>query len=139
MSVADLLPEPLLDDEGMGQIALTLDAELARLDLRAPDLLGRLGTLSRPFLDAVARSFGVAFYPASISDDAVRDVIAGAVAWHRRRGTRWALAWALDVAGLGHAEEKVFAAHSGSNTFDFNVVDGGGVALAADHDGEAFI
>ncbi|MAQ92607.1 MAG: hypothetical protein CMM84_03620 [Rhodothermaceae bacterium] len=104
MSVADLLPEPLLDDEGMGQIALTLDAELARLDLRAPDLLGRLGTLSRPFLDAVARSFGVAFYPASISDDAVRDVIAGAVAWHRRRGTRWALAWALDVAGLGHAE-----------------------------------
>lgn len=104
MSVVDLLPDPLVADEGVSQIAATLDGELARLDLRAPDLLGRLDTLARPFLDAVARLFGVAFYAPSASDDAVRDVIAGAVAWHRRRGTRWALAWALDVAGLGHAE-----------------------------------
>ena len=101
----DLLPGSL-EAGGLGALADAVGAELARLApaVRLAAVLPRLGEdapspLPRAELDGVAALFGVDFYPPSATDQRVREMVRGALTWHRRRGTAWAVRWALDAVG----------------------------------------
>lgn len=110
MSVAALLPDvvrrelPALSSAVSSETARLAPSDGSASEADLARVLTRLDGLPRPWLDAVATFFGVDFYDAELPDAGVLALVRGAAEWHRRRGTRWALAWALGVLGLGHAE-----------------------------------
>lgn len=138
MSVRALIPASVASSEAVQLLGDVVDAELVRLagDAVTPNVLGRLDEVDRASLDDVARYLGVDLYDPHASDDVVRELIRGAFAWHRRRGTPWSLRWALDALGLGHAEvlepADIAAQPLGYDVFDgtppwhFDEADGNG-------------
>ena len=93
VSLLTLVPPNLQSDPQVIAAAEALDAEL-RLVTTAIDEalhLPRLDVLAEEVLDLLAWQWHVDFYEADLPLDQKRALIRRSVAWHRHKGTPWAV------------------------------------------------
>lgn len=94
VSLLDLLPANLLSDEQVNAAARALDGELQKVTTAVQDVLflPRLDNLPEAVLDLLAWQWHVDFYePIRLDVETKRRLIRQSIAWHRHKGTPWAV------------------------------------------------
>ena len=92
--LVDLLPSSIRGDAGVIAAASAIDGELQKVTSLIPAvvLLARIDVLPEAVLDLLAWQFHVDFYePVGFSIEKKRAVIKSSIAWHRKKGTPWAV------------------------------------------------
>lgn len=92
--LSEILPSSLLRDEKIKALAQALDTEIINLTAATREVLflPRLDELSGPILDLLCNQFHVDFYePLYLDDETKKKLIRESIAWHKRKGTRWAV------------------------------------------------
>lgn len=90
----DILPDSVLADKKLRASAEALDFELGKLSVAAREVLHlpRLDELNGAVLDFLAEAFHIDFYePLYLSDAEKKNLIRDSIAWHRVKGTVWAV------------------------------------------------
>jgi phage tail P2-like protein len=107
-SFSDLLPKSIKDDPTVQAAASSLDTELQAVNsrLELPILLPRLNELPEEVVDLLAWQFHVDFWEPDLPIESKRDLVRQSIAWHKYKGTVWAVRQALIWAGFGDAEIK---------------------------------
>lgn len=97
----DLLPESISKDPAIEAAASALDAELQLVNTQLKNVLiyERLDDLEGDVLNLLAWQFSVDFFDVSLPDEQKRECIRGSIAWHKKKGTAWAVRTALANAG----------------------------------------
>ena len=108
ITFADLLPESIKNDPTISAAARALDGEIRAVnaDLEKPLLYGRLDELPEPIVDHLAWQLHVDFWEPDLPIERKRDLVRQSIAWHKYKGTVWAVRQALIWAGFGDAEIK---------------------------------
>lgn len=102
----DLLPDSVRDDKTISAAADALDDELRKVNslLDTPALYERLDDLPEEAVDALAWQYHVDFWEPDLDLSRKRDLVRQSIAWHKYKGTVWAVRHALIWAGFGDAE-----------------------------------
>lgn len=102
ISLLDVFPPSIREDLNVqaNSEAFTPEFRLLAEDVKHVLLYPRLDELSEPILDLLAWERHVDFYELAKTAEAKREVIRGAPAWHRKKGTVWAILKALDMFGI---------------------------------------
>lgn len=89
VSLLDILPVNLLDDENINAAARALDEELQSISkaTKSALILPRLDELPESVIDLLAWQWHVDFYEPSMSVETKRRLIRESIAWHRIKGT----------------------------------------------------
>ncbi len=105
VSMLDLLPPNLANDETLRNAALSLDKELQAISKEIENviLLARLDELSSEAVDALAWQLHVDYYDATLPIETRRDLVRESIAWHRIKGTPAAVQAVVDAV-VGGAE-----------------------------------
>lgn len=93
----ELLPDSLSSDPSVRAAAAALDEVLDATTRAIPGVL-LYARLPEPVLDLLAWQLHVEGYEAAVDVAAKRQLIAGSLLLHRRRGTPWAVRTALEAA-----------------------------------------
>lgn len=106
ISFVGLLPESIRHDPSIEAAALSLDGEIQSVNalLEVPALYSRIDALSSDVLDHLAWHLHVDFYDQDLSLEQKRDGIRQSIAWHKHKGTVWAVRQALIWSGFGDAD-----------------------------------
>ncbi|MDL2280311.1 phage tail protein I [Selenomonadales bacterium OttesenSCG-928-I06] len=93
VSLLDILPESIKNDEKVRAAALTIDQELKKTAIQTNFALiyARLDTLSEELVDELAWQFHVDFYDYSLPIEIKRNLVRRSILWHRKKGTPWAV------------------------------------------------
>lgn len=93
ISLADLLPESIREDETIKAAAEALDTEIQAVNsiLNAPALLPRLEELPERVVDYLAWQFSVDFWDPDAPLQRKRSLVRRSISWHRYKGTLWAV------------------------------------------------
>jgi phage tail P2-like protein len=104
----DLLPESIKNDPTISAAAQALDGEIQAVnsDLEKPLLYARLDELPEPIVDHLAWQLHVDFWEPDLPIERKRDLVRQSIAWHKYKGTVWAVRQALIWSGFGDAEIK---------------------------------
>jgi phage tail P2-like protein len=103
LALAEILPGSISGDRQVDAGARALDPELRRvtIDTREALILSRLDELPEPVIDLLAWQYHVDFYePEALPLERKRALVRGSIAWHRRKGTLWAVRRILSDLGL---------------------------------------
>ena len=102
LSLSDLLPGSIAGDKTVQAAAQGIDPELQSVSRSIAEALiySRIDELPEPVLDALAWQWHADFYELARSMEAKREVVKGALLWHRKKGTAWAILKALDMLGV---------------------------------------
>ncbi len=102
VSLLDVFPPSIREDPNVQANAAAFDPEFHLLakDVKEVLLYPRLDELPEPILDLLAWERHVDFYELAKTVEAKREVIRGAPAWHRKKGTVWAILKALEMFGV---------------------------------------
>ncbi|WP_319403137.1 phage tail protein I [uncultured Anaeromusa sp.] len=114
--LVDLLPPSIRGDPQVQAAAAALDGELAKVTslIQETFLLARIDELSEPVLDLLAWQLHVDFYePVGFSIEKKRALVKQSIAWHRKKGTPWAVEQVLSAA-FAHSEVKEWFEYNGS-------------------------
>ena len=106
VSLKDILPSSIGVDEQVQAGAEAIDPQLAEVSAVIPEALifPRLRELPAHIVDLLAWQLHVDFYePQGLSLTARRNLVAGSIPWHRKKGTPWAVKKLL--ADLGFQAE----------------------------------
>ena len=105
-SFADLLPESIKNDSVIQAAANSLDGEVQAVNqiLDVPALLSRIDELPNEVLEHLAWQFHVDFWDQDLSLELKRNLIRDSIAWHKYKGTPWAVRAVLDRVGFSDAE-----------------------------------
>ncbi len=97
----DILPPVLRADEGMLGIAKSVSPSLGRLESEVDKafVLSRIDALPESILDLLAWQFLVDCWLPGLSLSGKRELLKNAIAWHRKKGTKWAVKFVLEQAG----------------------------------------
>ena len=93
--LVDLLPASISGDANVIAAASAIDGELQKVTALIPEavLIARIDVLPEKVLDLLAWQWHVDFYePVGFSIEKKRAVIKNSIAWHRKKGTPWAVA-----------------------------------------------
>lgn len=106
LSFIDLLPESIKGDQAVTAAAQALDSEIQAVNSRldVPTLLARLNELPERAVDLLAWQFHVDFWEPNLGVERKRDLVRQSIAWHKYKGTIWAVRQALIWAGFGEAD-----------------------------------
>lgn len=94
VSLKDILPSSIGVDEQVQSGAEAVDPQLAEVSAAIPEALifPRLRELPKHIVDLLAWQLHVDFYePQGLSLTARRNLVAGSIPWHRKKGTPWAV------------------------------------------------
>ena len=102
VSLLDVFPPSIREDPNVQANAAAFDPEFHLLakDVKEVLLYPRLDELPEPILDLLAWERHVDFYELAKTVEAKREVIRGAPAWHRKKGTVWAILKAMEMFGV---------------------------------------
>ena len=130
LSMVDILPDNLLADEKIYATAKALDKELQLVtaDCKQVMHLSRLDELPEPVVDLLAWQWHVDFYEAGMDLPTKRRMVKQSIAWHRRKGTPWAVE---EVATAVFGEAIVaewFDYNAPAYHFKINLLDAPGVS-----------
>ena len=105
ISFADLLPDSISGDETVQNAAKSLDGEIQAINdlLEVPALYARLDELDERAVDLLAWQYHVDFWEPDLPLDRKRDLVRYSIAWHKHKGTPWAVRQSLIWAGFGDA------------------------------------
>ena len=114
--LVDLLPASISGDANVIAAASAIDGELQKVTALIPEtvLIARIDVLPEKVLDLLAWQWHVDFYdPVGFSIEKKRAVIKNSSAWHRKKGTPWAVKHSLLSAGLERVDitERIPGAH----------------------------
>ena len=112
--LVDLLPASISGDANVIAAASAIDGELQKVTALIPEavLIARIDVLPEKVLDLLAWQWHVDFYePVGFSIEKKRAVIKNSIAWHRKKGTPWAVAQVVST---------VFARAEIKEWFDYN-------------------
>ena len=101
IKLIDLVPPSIRDDQKVQAAAAAIDKELQAVtaNISQTILIARIDELSEPVLDLLAWQFHVDFYePIGFSIDKKRAMIKQSIAWHRHKGTPWAVEQVVTAA-----------------------------------------
>ncbi|MCY7486647.1 phage tail protein I [Paenibacillus alvei] len=89
VSLLDLLPPNLLEDENVTACARAIDQQLQIMTQRAIKLpvMSRMDDLTDEEADRLAWEFSVGFYDAGLPIEQKRELVRNAIRWHRTKGT----------------------------------------------------
>ena len=106
ISFADLLPDSISGDETVQNAAKSLDGEIQAINdlLEVPALYARLDELDERAVDLLAWQYHVDFWEPDLDVDHKRSLVRQSIAWHKYKGTVWAVRQALVMVGFGDAE-----------------------------------
>ena len=93
--LVDLLPASISGDANVIAAASAIDGELQKVTALIPEavLIARIDVLPEKVLDLLAWQWHVDFYePVGFGVEKKRAVIKNSIAWHRKKGTPWAVA-----------------------------------------------
>lgn len=98
----DVLPSSIVHDENIKSFAAILDKELKKITNSIEQTLvyHRLDDLSGDVLNLLAWQFSVDFFDIKMRDEIKRECIRESIAWHKKKGTKWAVETALLKAGF---------------------------------------
>lgn len=101
VSFADLLPGSVAGSPDIHAAARALDNELkqVRRDMDKVLVYHRLDDLEGDVLNLLAWQFNVDFFDMDLPDTQKRECIRESIAWHKKKGTQWAVETALANAG----------------------------------------
>ncbi len=102
LSLSDIIPGSIAGDENVQAIVQAIDPELQSVSRNIAEALiySRIDELPEPVLDALAWQWHADFYELAHSVEAKREVVKGALMWHRKKGTVWAILKALEMFGI---------------------------------------
>lgn len=103
LQLLDILPSSISPDPQVAAICRALDPELQSVsrDIREALILSRIDELPEPVLDLLAWQLHVDFYePTELSIAKKRALVKGSIAWHRKKGTPWAVKKILEDLGV---------------------------------------
>jgi phage tail P2-like protein len=102
----DLLPDSIRDDKTISAAADALDEEIQKVNslLEAPALYERLDDLPEEAVDALAWQYHVDFWEPDLDLSRKRDLVRESIAWHKYKGTIWAVRKTLTWSGFGDAD-----------------------------------
>lgn len=101
IKLIDLVPPSIRNDPQVQAAAEAIDKELQAVTAAIPQtiLIARIDELSEQVLDLLAWQFHVDFYePIGFSIDKKRAMIKQSIAWHRHKGTPWAVEQIVNTA-----------------------------------------
>jgi phage tail P2-like protein len=106
ISLADLVPDSIKDDKKVSAAIRAIDDELQTVSklCEIPALFDRIDELDHDVLDHLAWQLRVDVWHAGLSLQNKRDLVRQSIAWHKYKGTVWAVRHALIWAGFGDAE-----------------------------------
>ena len=113
--LVDLLPASISGDANVIAAASAIDGELQKVTALIPEtvLIARIDVLPEKVLDLLAWQWHVDFYePVGFSIDKKRAVIKNSIAWHRKKGTPWAVAQVVSAV-FDDAEIQEWVAYGG--------------------------
>lgn len=102
ISISDIAPSSIMEDPQMLAMMASLDPELKSVsqDIRETLIYSRIDELSEPVLDLLAWQWHVDFYELARTLEMKRAAVKGSIAWHRKKGTVWAIRKALEMLGI---------------------------------------
>jgi phage tail P2-like protein len=108
LALRTILPPSITDDDQLTAVADGLDPESHSIVSDAAvglPYMANIGTLPERILDLLAWQFHVDFYESDLTLAQKRELVRGAIAFHRIQGTRAAVQSVLDtVFGVGNAD-----------------------------------
>lgn len=95
----DILPPNLASDPIISNAAKAIDAELTAVTQlsRTVLILARIDELPEEVIDLLAKQFKVDFYDANTPLPRKRELVRTSIAWHRRKGTPYAVQQVVDT------------------------------------------
>lgn len=89
VSLLDLLPPNLLEDENVVASAKAIDKQLQQMTQRILKMpvMSRLDDLTDEEADRMAWEFSVGFYDTTLPIEQKRELVKNAIRWHRTKGT----------------------------------------------------
>ena len=109
--LVDLLPASISGDANVIAAANAIDGELQKVTALIPEtvLIARIDVLPEKVLDLLAWQWHVDFYePVGFSIDKKRAAIKNSIAWHRKKGTPWAVEQVLSTMFDSSSVEEWF-------------------------------
>lgn len=102
IKLADIAPPSLTSDKNVQDLFTAIDPNLQQVSEAVSEafIVSRIRELPEPVLDLLAWQWHVDFYELAKNLDAKRDMVLGSIAWHRKKGTRWAIIKALEMLGV---------------------------------------
>lgn len=99
---ADLLPSSIAGDATIAAAAEALEEHLQGVsrDIDLARIYSRIAELPETALDLLAWQFHVDFWLQSLPVESKRSLVEGSIAWHRRKGTAWAVKRILSDLGV---------------------------------------
>ncbi|GHV50458.1 hypothetical protein FACS1894216_02700 [Synergistales bacterium] len=103
LELLQILPSSVSGDKNARAVAKALDPEIQSVsrDIREALIVSRIDELSEPVLDLLAWQWHVDFYePDKLPVQLKRALVKNSIAWHRKKGTLWAVKQVLLDLGL---------------------------------------
>lgn len=118
----DLLPASIRDDPDVQAAAAAIDNELQAVTAAIPEtvLIARIDVLPEAVLDLLAWQWHVDFYePIGFAIEKKRAVIKQSIAWHRKKGTPWAVEQVVGAVFANAEVEEWF--NYGGDPYHFKI------------------
>ena len=102
INLQDIAPPSIAGDKNIQDLFKAIDPNLRQVSEAISEafIISRIRELPEPVLDLLAWQWHVDFYELAKNIDAKRDMVLGSIAWHRKKGTRWAIIKALEMLGV---------------------------------------
>jgi phage tail P2-like protein len=102
LSLLDIIPSSIADDPQVNSMIPGLDPELQSVsrDIREALIYSRIDELPEEIIDLLAWQWHVDFYDLARTLEMKRETVKGSIAWHRKKGTVWAIKKALGMLGI---------------------------------------
>ena len=102
LSLMDIAPPSITSDEKVQHIITAIDPEFWNVSqsIREAFIISRINELPENVLDLLAWQWHVDFYELANSIEAKRSMVLQSIAWHRKKGTKWAIVQALNMLGV---------------------------------------
>jgi phage tail P2-like protein len=122
LSLLDIIPSSIADDTQVLSMTASLDPELEGVtrDIREALIISRIDELPEEVIDLLAWQWHVDFYDLARTIEMKRETVKSSIAWHRKKGTVWAIKKALEMLGV-KAEITEWWKIPGAIPYTFNV------------------
>ena len=102
LNLSDIAPPSIAGDKNVQDLFKSIDPNLQKVSEAVSEafIISRIKTLLEPVLDLLAWQWHVDFYELAKNIDAKRSMVLNSIAWHRKKGTRWAIIKALEMLGV---------------------------------------
>ena len=102
LSLGEITPSSIADDPQVKSMTAAIDPELRSVssDIREALIYARIDELPEEAIDLLAWQWHVDFYDLARTLEMKRETVKGSIAWHRKKGTVWAIKKAREMLGI---------------------------------------